>query len=282
MQPSLNGPLPRTSRSCNALSGSPTFITGSSAASAPSLLPSALLKGKPRSLRWTDSAQEAFDKLKQRFTTAPILSFPDPSKQFVVEVDASEVGVGAVLSQRQGEPPKLHPCAFFSRRLSPAERNYDVGNRELLAVKLALEEWRHWLEGAREPFLVITDHRNLEYIQAAKRLNARQARWALFFSRFNFTITFRPGSKNGKADALSRMYSVSESPSEEKTIIPPSIIAAPVIWEIDGDIRRELRGETIPSTCPVGKTYVPLSMRDSHHLVPYLLGNGSPWNPEDH
>lgn len=71
---------------------------------------------------------------------------------------------------------KLHPCAFLSRKLSPAERNYDVGNRELLVVKVILEEWQHWLEGADQPFLVWTDHKNLEYIRTAKQLNARQAR----------------------------------------------------------------------------------------------------------
>ena len=79
---------------------------------------------------------------------------------------------------------KLHPCAFFSRRLSPAERNYDVGNRELLAVILALEEWRHWLEGAEQPFVVWTDHKNLSYLRSAKRLNSRQARWALLSALF--------------------------------------------------------------------------------------------------
>ncbi|XP_058606801.1 uncharacterized protein LOC131524077 [Onychostoma macrolepis] len=101
---------------------------------------------------------------------------------------------------------KVHPCAYFSHRLSPAERNYDVGNRELLAVRLALGEWRHWLEGAAEPFLVWTDHKNLEYIRSAKRLNSRQARWALFFDRFRFTLSYRPGSKNIKPDALSRLF----------------------------------------------------------------------------
>ncbi len=95
---------------------------------------------------------------------------PDPTRQFVVEVDASEVGVGAVLSQRATSDDKVHPCAFFSHRLSPAERNYDIGNRELLAVKLALEEWRHWLEGSGVPFIVWTDHKNLEYIQSANVL----------------------------------------------------------------------------------------------------------------
>ena len=86
--------------------------------------------------------------LKKQFVSPPILVQPEPSLQFVVKVDASDTRVGAVLSQRSPSDHKLHPCAFSSRRLSLPERNYDVGNRQLLAVKLALEEWRHWLEGA--------------------------------------------------------------------------------------------------------------------------------------
>ncbi len=131
---------------------------------------------------WIPQAETAFQSLKRRFSSAPILTLPDTKLQFIVEVDASDVGVGAVLSQHSPKDNKVHSCAFFSRKLSPAEKNYDVGNRELLAVKLALEEWRHWLEGAEKPFLVWTDHKNLEYIRTAKRLNSRQARWALFFT----------------------------------------------------------------------------------------------------
>eukprot|EP00063_Salmo_salar_P080830 XP_014055665.1 PREDICTED: uncharacterized protein LOC106604999 [Salmo salar] len=93
---------------------------------------------------WSPAADKAFGDLKQQFTTAPILIHPDPTRQFVVEVDTSDMGVGIVLSQRSVQDQKLHPCAFMSHRLSPAERNYDVGNRELLVVKMALEEWRPW------------------------------------------------------------------------------------------------------------------------------------------
>lgn len=122
---------------------------------------------------WTPEAEQRFQELKSLFTSAPILVQPGPSRQFIVEVDASDTGVGAVLSQRSGPDLKVHPCAFFSHRLMPAERNYDVGNRELLAVKLALEEWRHWLEGAQQLFVVWTDHKNLAYIETVKRLSSR-------------------------------------------------------------------------------------------------------------
>lgn len=101
---------------------------------------------------WSPQAETAFKRLQRSFTSAPILVHPDPSLQFVVEVDASGVGIGAVLSQKSPVDGRLHPCAFLSKKLSPAETNYDVGNRELLAVKTALEEWRHWLEGTEQPF----------------------------------------------------------------------------------------------------------------------------------
>ncbi|KAK3511432.1 hypothetical protein QTP70_008484 [Hemibagrus guttatus] len=129
-----------------------------------------LLRGKPKRLAWTDQARAAFQQLKDFFTTAPILRHPDPDLPFVVEVDTSSSGLGAVLSQCHGEPGKLHPCAFYSRKLTATEANYDVGNQELLAIKAALEEWRHWLEGARHLFQVLTDHRNLESLSWCQAL----------------------------------------------------------------------------------------------------------------
>ncbi|KAI4883279.1 hypothetical protein NFI96_028837 [Prochilodus magdalenae] len=188
-------------------------------------------------LAWNAQAESAFNELKARFTSAPLLKHPDPSEPFVVEVDASNLGVGAVLSQRHGSPKKLYPIAFFSHKLSPAERNYGIGDRELLAMKLALEEWRHWLEGAQHPFLVLTDHKNLEYLRSAKRLNPRQARWSLFFSRFDFKITFRPGSRNTKADSLSRIYDSEDTAlPDPEPILDPKVVLAPVRWELDNEI----------------------------------------------
>ncbi|KAK3536205.1 hypothetical protein QTP86_000182 [Hemibagrus guttatus] len=118
------------------------FISGYSDLTAP--LTSLLCK-KPKNLSWTSGAIEAFQKLKAAFCMTPTLVHADPTRPFIVEVDASTLGMGAVLSQRRGETPLLHPCAYFSKKLSPLEQNYDIGNREPLAIKLALEEWRHWL-----------------------------------------------------------------------------------------------------------------------------------------
>uniref|UniRef100_A0A803KBS3 Gypsy retrotransposon integrase-like protein 1 n=1 Tax=Xenopus tropicalis TaxID=8364 RepID=A0A803KBS3_XENTR len=199
---------------------------------------------------WSSEAQAAFEKLKAAFCSAPVLIHPVPTRPFILEVDASDVGVGAILSQRPSFQHSLHPCAYFSRKFSAAERNYDVGNRELLAIKLALQEWRHLLEGSSEPVTILTDHKNLEYISDAKRLNPRQARWALFFSRFNFLISFRPGSKNIKADALSRSFLATESPDNPPTpIIAPERIIAPVMLSDDS-----------ASACPLDKNFVSPSM----------------------
>lgn len=219
-----------------------------------------LTSSKQRFL-WDAEASEAFDLLKKRFTSAPILTLPDPKRQLVVEVDASDTGVGAVLSQRSIVDNKLHPCAFFSRRLSSAERNYDIGNRELLAVKLALEEWRHWLEGAVHPFLVWTDHRNLEYVRTARRLNARQSRWSLFFARFDFTLAYRPGTKNVKPDALSRQFEeTSPLPPSEETILPTTAVRA-LFWDLEKQVTEFKHVVPVPPGCPPRRLFVPSALR---------------------
>ncbi|KAI5085992.1 hypothetical protein C0J45_23069, partial [Silurus meridionalis] len=233
------------------------FVKGYSSVAAPlHLLTSSL-----RSFFWGPEAEEAFLELKRRFTEAPILIFPDPARQFVVEVDASGVGVGAVLSQVCPEDNRLHPCAFFSRRLSSSERNYPVGERELLAVKLALEEWRHWLEGAEVPFLVWTDHRNLEYLQSAKRLNPRQARWGLFFGRFRFSLSYRPGSRNVKPDALSRVHALEEEEPCPETILAKSVSVHTLSLALEERVKNAQDRGPVPEGCPTGLLFVPEGLR---------------------
>lgn len=257
----LNWPIPTTVKEVQRFVGFANFyrkfIRNFSSVVAPL---TALTKGGGVKIEWGPKAAAAFQDLKDRFTSAPILSIPNPDIPFMVEVDASDVGVGAILSQRN-EDGKLHPCAFMSRRLSNAERNYHVGDRELLAVKLALEEWRHWLEGARHPFQVLTDHKNLEYLQQAKQLNPRQARWSLFFNRFQFILTYRPGSKNLKPDALSRAYSPETHEKPVSSIIPSSRIVAPLRWDLEQVVRKAQTKEPDPGNGPLGALYVPRAVR---------------------
>ncbi|KAK1797329.1 hypothetical protein P4O66_008291, partial [Electrophorus voltai] len=149
--------------------------------------PSPLLQGQAKSIKWTSEA-EAFTNLKMAFTTTPILQYPNPEKLFVVEIDTSGVGVGAVLSQHGEKEGKLKPLAYFSKKLSLSEWNYRIGDRELLAMNLAFEEWRHWLEGVRHPFTVIVDHKNLEYLQTTKRLNSSEQVWEDTHNRLSLAI----------------------------------------------------------------------------------------------
>ncbi len=168
------------------------------------------------------------------------------------------MGVGAVLSQRSSADGKMHPCTYFSHRLSPAERNYDIGNRELLVVKLALEEWRHWLEGSGLPFIHWTDHKNLEYI-VHQRLNSRQARWALFFGHLDFSISYRPGSKNIKPDALSRILIIRSARLFPSPLCHRRFSA--VTWEIESKVHTASQGVTPPLGCPPSRLFVPECLR---------------------
>ena len=114
--------------------------------------------------------------------------------------------------------------AFISKVLNETERNYEIHNKEMLGVIRCLEVWRHFLEGAKLKFEIWTDHKNLEYFMSSQNLNRRQARWALYLSRFNFTLKHIPGSKMGKADRLSRRSDwekEAEEDNKEKTLLKP-------------------------------------------------------------
>jgi len=117
--------------------------------------------------------------------------------------DASDYIFAEVLSQRDDEGV-LHPGAYYSKKHSPAECNYNIYYKELIAIIKTLEEWRPECEGAAYPLQLITDHKNLEYFMTKKLLNRRQARWSKFLTRFDYRIVYRPGKSNGQADALTR------------------------------------------------------------------------------
>ena len=121
----------------------------------------------------------------------------------IIETDASDFEIDAVLSQRD-EDGRLHPVAFHSRKFQPAEINYEIHDKELLAVVDVFKHWRRYCEGETHQVQVFSDYQNLEYFTTTKVLNRRQARWAQEFSDVDFRIYYRPGTQNGKPDALSR------------------------------------------------------------------------------
>jgi hypothetical protein len=151
---------------------------------------------------WGPDQQTSFQTLKDAVTAAPTLAFPTDEDQFRVEADSSDFATGAVLSQLQQEVWK--PVAYMSKALNEVERNYEVHDKEMLAIMRALEEWRQYLQGARQPFEIWTDHKNLEYFMTARKLNRRQARWSLELADYDFILRHRPGQLNKKADLLSR------------------------------------------------------------------------------
>jgi len=120
----------------------------------------------------------------------------------VVETDATDFALGCVLSQYQGR--RLHPVAFHSRKLNSAERNYEIHDKELLAIMEAFKEWKRYLRVEEEPVTVYTDHQNLQSFLTKNVLNQRQIRWAQGLTNYNFKIVYRPGSRGGKPDALRR------------------------------------------------------------------------------
>lgn len=139
---------------------------------------------------------------KGKFTTGPVLATFNPTYRTVVETDSSGYNTGGVLSQ-YNEKGELYPCAYFSKRNSPAECNYEIYDKELLVIVRCLEAWDAELRSCGE-FRVITDHKNLEYFFSPRKLTERHVRWSLFLSWFNFKLIYRKGSANQRADALSR------------------------------------------------------------------------------
>jgi hypothetical protein len=158
---------------------------------------------KDKKWQWENPQRNSFRALKDALLTEPVLKMPDSEKQFIVETDASDKAIGACLNQMD-EVGHLHPCAFYSRKLTAPELNYDVHDKELLAIIEATREWRPYLAGARMTVQVYTDHKNLITFTTSKKLNRRQTRWAEMLADYDLRITYHEGRHNGRADALSR------------------------------------------------------------------------------
>ena len=130
---------------------------------------------KDKKRDWTEREEKTFEKLKKRFTKEPVLAAPDIDKKMRMEVDASDYAMGGVLLM-ECEDGLWRPVAFLSKSLNETERNYEIHDKEMLAIIRGLEAWRHLLEGAQSKFKIWTDHKNLEYFMKVQKLNRRQAR----------------------------------------------------------------------------------------------------------
>ena len=191
----------------------------------------------------TEECTQAFETLKQRICDQPVLAVPDDEGQFRIEADSSNFANGAILSQLTNG--KWHPIAFRSRSLTPTERNYEIYDKEMLAIMDSIDEWRQYLLGARQPFEVWTDHLNLQYFRKPQKLNYRQARWLTELQEYDFKLLHKPGSQMTKADLLSRRadHTRGENDNANVTLLKPELFLREIVVEaLDKDfVERAIR-----------------------------------------
>ncbi|SPC62077.1 uncharacterized protein UHOD_12159 [Ustilago sp. UG-2017b] len=160
-------------------------------------------EAKSAPFAWNNEAQHTFEQLRSAFGTDIILHHFDPTRPIIVETDASDFAVAAVLSQSFDQGTR-HPIAFFSKKLDLAQLNYPIFDKEMFAIVAAFKHWCQYLEGAKFQVQVLTNDRSLEYFTTTKQLNRRQARWSELLADFDFVIQYRPGAQAGLPDALTR------------------------------------------------------------------------------
>ena len=158
---------------------------------------------KDKKWEWAEKEERAFGELKRRFTEELVLVALDLDKKMQMEVNVSDYTTGGVLLM-ECEDKLWRLVVFLSKSLNETERNYEIHDKEMLAIIRGLEVWRHLLEGVQFKFKIWMDHKNLEYFMKAQKLNRRQARWVLYLSRFDFILKHVAGAKMGKVDRLSR------------------------------------------------------------------------------
>lgn len=180
--------------------------------------PLVALTRKDVKFHFSPVCEAAFEALKKAFVTAPILTHFDPEKETFIEADSSDWVSAGILSQLDSDG-ELRPVAFMSEKFDSAQCNYEIYDKELLAIIRCFEKWRPELSGTAHPVTVLTDHRNLVYFMTTKQLSQRQVRWSEFLSQFNYEIRSRSGKANAKADALTRRsQDLPQSPEDERIL----------------------------------------------------------------
>ena len=161
------------------------------------------LLGKTTKFIWTNECENAFENVKAMLVSQPVLNIPNWEKDYVLSVDASDIGAGAVL-QQEGDDGILHPVSFFSKKFNVHERNYSTVEKEALALILAIKHYEVYLSTTRQ-LMVYTDHNPLVFIQRMKGKNQKILRWSLLLQQYNLKISHVKGKENAVADALSRI-----------------------------------------------------------------------------
>ena len=190
-------------------------------------------KDTPSKFTLDENQRDAFERLRGLLISVPILLYFRYDRETRLETDCSDLAAAGVLTQKSTEDGQWHPVAFYSKALKDAQLHYEIHDKELLAVVQGLQEWRAELISL-PTFLIITDHKALEYFGTKKLLNERQIRWMDILSLFHFQITYRPGKENTIADILSRKDELTTTQKQakeaEKTrvVFHPSIILAAI------------------------------------------------------
>jgi len=172
---------------------------------------------KNSKFNWTNEAQKAFEELKKRFKKEPILMTTDPTRPFEIFTDASNHGTGAVLTQKD-ENGVQHPCFFYSKPFTGAEKRYHTAEQEFLAIIRAIQEWRQYIDGAPEETVVWTDHNNIIHWTNPSKLSRRIMHWSTTLSVYKIKIKHVSGNRNTVADALSRKFNRTEEEEPQKAI----------------------------------------------------------------
>ena len=182
-------------------------------------------KPSVKSFEWTFACQKSFESLRQRLIEAPIIAYPHFDQPFTLQLDASDVGISAILVQKLLDNDNVlreHVIGYASRTLSSSERKFTATERECLAIVYGCNYYRPYLEGAR--FTAVTDHKALKWLHSTKDLNTRLARWAIQIAAYDMDIQHRPGSENGPPDALSR-YPLDLTSDDDDNVESHSIIS---------------------------------------------------------